>query len=159
MDITLPVLVCVFVELPLVLVAVRVLVLPLVLLASDEPEFELRPWKVAVTQLGPDQRATSTDGRFFLIMQLDGNLVLYRSSGGVLWASNTGIPGSWLSMQGDGNLVMYTRDNRPVWSSDIRNPGAYTVLQNDGNVVEYDTVGNALWDSGGHTGHTGRKWL
>ena len=126
---------------------------------SGHTAVSLRPWKVAVTQLGPDQRATSTDGRFFLIMQLDGNLVLYRSAGGVLWASNTGIPGSWLSMQGDGNLVMYTRDNRPVWSSDIRNPGAYTVLQNDGNVVEYDTVGNALWDSGGHTGHTGRKWL
>jgi len=42
------------------------------------------------------------------IMQTDGNLVLYDTSGQPHWASNTqGNPSAFLNVQDDGNLVVY----------------------------------------------------
>jgi hypothetical protein len=42
------------------------------------------------------------------IMQTDGNLVLYDTSGQAQWASETGgNPGAFLNVQDDGNLVVY----------------------------------------------------
>jgi hypothetical protein len=57
------------------------------------------------------------------IMQTDGNLVLYNSSGSPLWASNTNNnPGAMLAVQDDGNLVVYrarapTTPNNALWAS------------------------------------------
>jgi len=65
---------------------------------------------------------TSSSGPFIgdssLVMQTDGNLVLY-SAGAAVWATGTGGTGSQnrLVMQSDGNLVVYTQLNRAVWSS------------------------------------------
>jgi hypothetical protein len=53
---------------------------------------------------------TSSDGRFVLAIQADGNLVIYWSNGVPLWASNPGGHSAapyFLAMQGDGNLVIY----------------------------------------------------
>ncbi|HEV2787192.1 MAG TPA: GDSL-type esterase/lipase family protein, partial [Solirubrobacteraceae bacterium] len=53
-----------------------------------------------------DQFLRSADGRYRLVMQKDGNLVLYGPSGRALWASNTRGRGSHhVRMQADGNLV------------------------------------------------------
>lgn len=53
-----------------------------------------------------------------LVMQGDGNLVLYDQSGHVVfWATNTsGQPGTLASFQSDGNLVLY-RNGRAIWAS------------------------------------------
>jgi hypothetical protein len=67
--------------------------------------------------LGPGQSITSTNGKAELIMQADGNLVLYGmvTPGGrkALWSSETwnvtGSPGSILIFQADGNTD--TSDN------------------------------------------------
>ncbi len=90
-------------------------------------------------QLVPDARLTSRDGRFALVYQGDGNLVLYGPTGAT-WASHTqGIPQQAV-MQGDGNLVVYARDGRPVWSSGtVGKPGAFLELGDDGSLVVRDT--------------------
>jgi glycerophosphoryl diester phosphodiesterase len=100
--------------------------------------------------LYPNQSLTSADGRFILIYQGDGNLVLYRQFPGQerswLWDSEThGRPGGACVMQGDGNLVIYL-DGQAIWSSNTwGNPGSRLVVQNDGNVVIYRPDGRAIW--------------
>ena len=59
---------------------------------------------------------TSNPAGAQLVMQLDGNLVLYEG-GQAVWASNTGgNPGAYFAVQGDGNIVVYSSDNRPLWA-------------------------------------------
>ncbi|MFE7135120.1 hypothetical protein ACFVIM_30110 [Streptomyces sp. NPDC057638] len=82
-----------------------------------------------------------------LIMQSDGNLVIYDEFGRARWASNTVGRGWTAQFQPDGNFVVYTRSNRPVWSSRThRHPGSRLVVQDDGNVVIYDGS-RAVWAS------------
>jgi hypothetical protein len=97
--------------------------------------------------LGPNESRTSVDGRFTLIYQGDGNLVLYYGSS-ALWSSNTwGTAPGQAIMQGDGNLVVYDASGQPRWDSHTwGNPGAYLVVQSDGNLVIYNSV-YPLWAS------------
>jgi hypothetical protein len=57
-------------------------------------------------------------GASSLVMQTDGNLVLY-AAGAAWWSTGTNGTGTQnrLVMQSDGNLVVYTQLNHPVWSS------------------------------------------
>lgn len=97
-------------------------------------------------QLGLDEVMTSLDGRFTLIMQSDGNLVLYRNGVGPLWASHTvGTGAIQAVMQSDGNLVLYTANNSPVWASNTVGGSSILLLQNDGNLVIYREGGGAVW--------------
>jgi hypothetical protein len=98
-------------------------------------------------QLTPGQSIVSSDGRFTMIMQTDGNLVIYLE-GTPLWASNTaGKPARNVIMQGDGNLVIYAPDGTPTWSSNtFGHSGATLIMQNDGNAVIYQ-AGTPLWSS------------
>jgi hypothetical protein len=107
-------------------------------------------------QLLADQRLNISDelmsnnGRVRLVMQADGNLVLYRTDDGYpLWASNTWQkPVTYAIMQGDGNLVAYSAAGQPFWASNTDgHPGAYVILQDDGNLVVYAPDGTALWAS------------
>ena len=87
---------------------------------------------------------TSSNGRAQVVMQPDGNLVMYDLSGGPppakpLWASGTaGKGGVVAAMQADGNLVVYNAQRTPLWASATQgNPGAYAIIQDDGNFVVY----------------------
>jgi hypothetical protein len=57
-----------------------------------------------------------------LVMQHDGNLVLYWTpeySGRAIYGTGThGNPGAYLAVQDDGNLVIYSPSGRPLWTSD-----------------------------------------
>jgi len=88
------------------------------------------------------EHLTSGNGQYRLIMQDDGNLVLYDASNRPLWASNTdGKAVEKCIMQEDGNLVLYLYNGQPVWASNTDGkPGSFLVLQNDGNVVIYHPV-------------------
>ena len=99
--------------------------------------------------IGTDRALPSCDGRFFLAMQGDGNLVLYRANGTPKWASNTyGSAGRLAIMQGDGNFVVYTTGWAPVWyTSTAGRNGAILAMQNDGNVVIY-LNGVPIWNTG-----------
>ena len=80
----------------------------------------------------------SPDGRYQLILQSDGNLVLYDGSHKALWASNTNNQAvSQCIMQTDGNLVIYGFPG-PLWSSKTAgNTESYLRVQDDGNTVIY----------------------
>lgn len=98
--------------------------------------------------LGADQAAFSCDGRFALVQQGDGNLVLYKTGGEALWSTGTqGTQETVTVMQDDGNLVSYAAGGVPVWSSGTAgNPGAWLAVQDDGNLVLYTS--KAIWNSG-----------
>ncbi len=94
---------------------------------------------------------TSQNGYFSLVMQVDGNLVLYFRSTTAVWYSNTrGTEGASCHMQSDGNLVIYgTRDGerKAVWDSQTSEfSGGDLECQNDGNLVIYRD-GKAVWNS------------
>ncbi|MEO7272375.1 MAG: hypothetical protein ABIX28_17560 [Vicinamibacterales bacterium] len=92
----------------------------------------------------------SGNGRFSLVYQGDGNLVLYRSDGRPLWASQTsGRSAGRTVMQMDGNLVVYDAGGTPIWASGTSGYGGASLLvQDDGNVVIYAASGAPLWASG-----------
>lgn len=56
----------------------------------------------------------SADGKYKLIMQGDGNLVMYRADWSVRWSPMTNR-GSFAVMQSDGNFVVYASGNVPLW--------------------------------------------
>jgi LysM repeat protein len=108
--------------------------------------------------LGIDQKLTSSNGKYTLIMQGDGNLVLYTESNTPVWATRTQGKGAVrASLQDDGNLVLYTKDQErwfhkdaaaAVWASHTSGENVRLVLQDDRNLVIYTSDGRALWASG-----------
>jgi len=100
-------------------------------------------------RLTPGQSITSANGRFRLLFQTDGNLVLYDDvERSAPWSTiSVGITPGQVLMQPDGNLVVYDAAGRDHWSTATPgNAGAYLVVQNDGNVVIYRTDGSSAWD-------------
>ena len=103
-----------------------------------------------------NQSIASDNRQFKLIMQGDGNLVLYKPDLRAAWASNTyhansGSPS--LFMQADGNLVMYDQTGKPMWASNTwGNPGAILVVKDDGNAVIQDSSGHVLWATNNSAG-------
>ncbi|WP_327068871.1 glycoside hydrolase domain-containing protein [Kitasatospora sp. NBC_01302] len=95
-----------------------------------------------------------------LVMQPDGNLVIYRNSDGrALWSTSSwGNANAFMIMQTDGNLVLYRAGGGPstggaLWASNTYTAGSYATLQNDGNFVVYrpgggPTTGGSAWSSG-----------
>ncbi|MGL5934761.1 MAG: hypothetical protein ACRCZI_03960 [Cetobacterium sp.] len=89
-----------------------------------------------------------------LLMQNDGNLVLYRKSDNkAMWASQTpnkGVGPYKLIMQPDANLVVYDSKNAPLWSTDTSNKGIgpYKLLVlNNGSFSVSDSKDVVLWAS------------
>ena len=98
-------------------------------------------------RLRPGYALYSRTRQYRLIMQGDGNLVLY-THGRALWSSHTvDHPGASVVMQGDGNLVVYDK-SKPLWASNTaHHAGARFVVQDDSNLVVYQGS-TALWSSG-----------
>ncbi|MCQ4042031.1 hypothetical protein [Streptantibioticus rubrisoli] len=85
-----------------------------------------------------------------LVVQLDGNFVMYRNSDGkAIWSSRTsGHSGAYVDMQGDGNLVVYPSSGSALWASGTwGHSGAYASMQDDGNLVVHTSTSGALWSS------------
>ncbi|GAC1346741.1 MAG: hypothetical protein NVSMB27_10850 [Ktedonobacteraceae bacterium] len=101
-------------------------------------------------QLNVNDQLVSNNGLVNLVMQGDGNLVLYRTQfGQALWSSNTsGKPVDHIIMQSDGNLVAYSMAGDHYWDTGTSgHPGAWVWLQPDGNLVVSDSKNNPLWAS------------
>ena len=74
----------------------------------------------------------SADRRLTMVMQGDGNLVLYRD-GPAVWSSGTSGGGLRAVMQYDGNFVVF-RGSTPLWAANTSEfDGAFLTLQNDTN--------------------------
>ena len=97
----------------------------------------------------------SPNDEYQLIMQPDGNLVLYYQQGSTgypLWASNTsGNPGAHAYLQQNGPLFVYSTSGAALYST----PGAagamqaFLTMQNDGNLVLYANnvaAGNGVYN-------------
>ena len=97
--------------------------------------------------LQPGWYLESGNANYKLIMQGDGNLVLYHGSQ-ALWSTGTaGDNGATVSMQTDGNLVVYYR-GIAKWNSNTAGfSGAFLQLQDDSNLVVYH-MGHPVWDWG-----------
>jgi hypothetical protein len=104
------------------------------------------------TKLFAGQSVLSPNGAYKLIMQGDGNLVLYESSTSkAAWNTGTGgNSGAWMTVQAtDGHIVVYSASNTALWASALpaANPGAFLTVQNSGNLVEYTSAGTVLWQA------------
>jgi len=89
----------------------------------------------------------SENRRFHMIMQSDGNLVLYGPNGAV-WNSATMTGGSYAVMKATGTLIVKSPSERVLWSSRTHvKGGAKFLLQNDGNFVIYSLGGTAIWST------------
>lgn len=101
-------------------------------------------------KLKVSEELKSTNGRYTLVLQTDGNLVAYDSQGKALWSSNTvGSGAIECVMQSDGNLLLNDRNGRVVWATythGYKNPRL--VMQEDGNLVIYNERGLAVWAKG-----------
>jgi hypothetical protein len=98
-------------------------------------------------RLTPGDFLTSTDLRYRLVYQTDGNLVLYDTTvRTALWASNTsGSSAGAAVLQDDGNFVLYNGQNAAVFSTGTQSTAPATlVVQSDGNLVLY-AGGQPLW--------------
>ncbi|CAF1278802.1 unnamed protein product [Rotaria sordida] len=104
-------------------------------------------------QLEQDEALTSPKGAYRLVLQPDGNLVLYASDNTVpvnaLWTSGSFRRGPHrFVVQADGNLVIYDGNNQASWASNTRRQNANRgrlALQDDGNLVFYDNNNQQIW--------------
>lgn len=94
-------------------------------------------------QMGEEMKAPAKG--YHLVMQTDGNLVLYGGSNKVLWTPYTqGHGADYLIMQTDGNLVVYNAAGE-LWNAGTQgHPGAELHVQDDGNLVIYQGA-HPIW--------------
>jgi hypothetical protein len=112
---------------------------------------------------------TSPNGNYTLVMQGDGNLVLYPKGQGASWAAGTadseqknGDGGQVAVVQTDGNVQVIDSKNNVLWQSNTAATkstsyynGAALSVQNDGNVVLYETPTNgdeSIWSTNTNAG-------
>lgn len=96
-----------------------------------------------------DDYIMSPNGQSLLHVQPNGNLSLFRNFNTVAWSSHSSGTPLQLVMQSDGNLVLYSTSGGPLWYTGTGgNPGAKLVVQDDGNMVIYSAGGGVLWSSG-----------
>ena len=106
--------------------------------------------RFAAGNLSLAQGASLNLGYANLLMQGDGNLVLYRSDGVPLWSTGTygqncGANQCFALFQGDGNLVVYNA-GRPLWNSGTAGlPAAQLVFSAQAPQLEIVQSGRVLW--------------
>jgi hypothetical protein len=105
--------------------------------------------------LAQDQGISSPNGRYKLIMQPDGNLVLYEYVGNTVtprWRSGYYAPGDapfYLRMQNDGNLVVYNKNNNAIWATNVATqaPAYWYLAVRDNGIFEVMDGSSSKWSS------------
>ncbi|GGV58214.1 hypothetical protein GCM10010277_60640 [Streptomyces longisporoflavus] len=88
-----------------------------------------------------------TTNRIRMVMQTDGNLVVYNEKGKPLWASMTFGENHRAIFQPDGNLVIHNGADRPIWASKSHgHEGAQLILRADAKVVIVHN-GRVIWST------------
>jgi hypothetical protein len=93
---------------------------------------------------------TDINGIYHLVMQADGNLVVYNlSTQTACWNSGTQGTNNRVVMQADGNLVVYRdSDNQWLWQSDTDGTGAdRLVMTTSGDLRVYNSSWVQKWHS------------
>jgi hypothetical protein len=105
----------------------------------------------------------SPNGKYKLIFQNDGNLVLYAKNPveKSIWATGTNNPLSILSIGSDGNINIYSTSAKTtsIWTTNTGNNNGPCILapDNNGNVVVYQSTSKgwvAIWSSMGLAKYT-----
>lgn len=106
--------------------------------------------------LSGGMRITSLNGKYFAMMQTDGNFVIYQSdTQKPLWHTNT-YGGNYTSyramMQTDGNFVVYGIKNgamTALWNAGthVYGSGTYRLELGDDSVLRVKKNGNTVWNS------------
>ncbi|WP_117213866.1 S8 family serine peptidase [Allorhizocola rhizosphaerae] len=92
------------------------------------------------------QHIRSNVGNHELVMQGDGNLVQYQGGLALWASGTQGNPGAFVIMQHDGNLVIYRSNGTAIWATNTWGTAADAlVMQDDGNVVLYGPGGVVYW--------------
>ena len=106
--------------------------------------------------LGSGSQLTSPSGRYRLNLQSDGNLVEYGGGRPLWQTATQGHPGDRAVMQIDGNLVVYSSSGAPLWNSGSGgHSGIFTFgLGDDASLVVYGRSGT-LWAKRPQTGVLG----
>jgi Protein of unknown function (DUF4241) len=97
------------------------------------------------------QSLTSPSGRYTLVHQDDGNLVLYHNTEfRSLWATGTdGTHSRVCALHGTHGLVLLDGDGVRVWSSGTEGgTAARLVVRDDGDIAVEDSAGTVIWSSG-----------
>ena len=91
----------------------------------------------------------SPNGISELVMQSDGNLVVYKN-GASVWASGTaGSGATYMALGGDGNLGVYTESGLALWKTNTSNKGVnYLAVGDDGDLGLYTQSGATVWKTG-----------
>ncbi|ASZ14214.1 hypothetical protein KTO58_02900 [Chitinophaga pendula] len=95
------------------------------------------------------QYLVSANGRYSLFMQTDGNLVLYKLDGSILWQTNTGGHTEYFRiwMSPNGSLALLDRNNLIITTTPTNTyPGAFLQLLDTGNLVIYDGT-TIIWST------------
>ena len=82
-----------------------------------------------------------------LILQSDGNLVLYQGDSAV-WSTKTdGKGGKWLSIRDDGSFIVSTKDDKTIWTSAV-DASSYkgSIVQWDGDTASQKTSWQVGYD-------------
>ncbi|MCO5967416.1 DUF4241 domain-containing protein [Actinoallomurus soli] len=96
------------------------------------------------------QSLTSPAGRYTLVHQDDGNIVLYDNVRlHPWWASGTdGAYGSYCVLRASDGLALLGSDGRRIWCTGARGPAARLVVRDDGDIAIEDAAGAEVWSSG-----------
>lgn len=110
-----------------------------------------RVWRLFVNEVLQNRDSLwSRSGKVELVVQADGNLVLYsRPAGQVLWA--TMVHGdehqsAVLTLTADGDLQVQVKGSA-IWSAQTSG-GRVLEVEDSGNLVVYSGTDEALWESG-----------
>lgn len=128
----------------------------------------------AENKLSVGQSLTSSNGKYKVAIDTDGNITLRKENGKAIWATSTGGKDiDAFKVQNDGNLVAYRRGNNAEWASQTNGKGnrsTVLIIQNDGNLVLYKSLEeitpgyvkvyrgrDAIWGSGTDGGLSQRE--
>jgi GH25 family lysozyme M1 (1,4-beta-N-acetylmuramidase) len=82
------------------------------------------------------QQLASENKQYTMNMQVDGNLVVYGNGRALWSTATSGHPGATVVMQTDGNFVLYDANQRALWSTGTSGSGATKItMQSDGDLA------------------------
>lgn len=98
--------------------------------------------------LAPGEQRISKSGSTTLVHQLDGNVVVRKSNRTLFATGTAGRGSVSLIMQDDGNLVLYAHDGVALFHTRTQgNPGASLRVEDDGRIVIYTAALRPLFAS------------
>lgn len=94
-------------------------------------------------------RIYSQNSKFSLILQTDGNLVIYKDLHQVVWSTNTfGTFASKFYLNKNGILSLTDNKNKILWQSkNLKKIGEFFILGDDGKLKLYNYKNEIIWES------------